>query len=137
MDFHWWMLLPLIPLATIGFLVFKVVRARRRARPFLALSPQERLRFARLVVREGSLPMPARALVGLCAAYLALPIDIIPDFIPIIGHADDFLVVTLATAVITRTLDPEQYRALLERARDYPPSGPEPLRPIASSTPRS
>jgi uncharacterized membrane protein YkvA (DUF1232 family) len=118
MDFHWWMLLPLIPLTMLALLVFQVFRMRRRAKPFLALAPGERLRFARLVISEGSLPLLPRALVALAAAYLALPIDLIPDFIPVIGHADDFLVVTLATAVITRTLDRTEFEAFLERARD-------------------
>lgn len=117
MDFHWWMLLPLIPLMGIGLLAFKVVRIRRRGRRFLQLSHEERLEFARLVLRDRDLPVIPRVLVALAAGYLALPIDLIPDFIPIVGHADDFLVVTVLLALITRMMAPAQLEAIIERVQ--------------------
>lgn len=117
MDLHWWMLLPLIPLAGIAYVVFRITRVRRRGRLFLQLSKGERLEFARLVFRDDSLPLLPRALVALAAAYLALPIDLIPDFVPIIGYADDFLVVTLLVAVMTRALPPDQLEAAVAQAR--------------------
>lgn len=111
------MWLPLIPVVGIGFVVFKIVRIRRRGRRFLQLTHAERLEFARLVIRDGSLPVVPRALVALAAAYLALPIDLIPDFIPIIGHADDFLVVTLLIGIITRAVPQDQLEATISQAR--------------------
>ncbi|MBE0611487.1 MAG: DUF1232 domain-containing protein [Dehalococcoidia bacterium] len=111
------MLLPLIPVAGIGFLVFKIVRIRRRGRPFLQLSHAERLEFARLVIRDGAFPVVPRGLVALAAAYLALPIDFIPDFIPIIGHADDFIVVTLLIGIITRAVPQDRLGAIISQAR--------------------
>lgn len=125
-DFHWWMLLPLIPLSIIGFVIFKVVRTRRRARQFLKLTRAERLRFARLVLGSPSIPAVPRVLVAAAAGYLALPIDLIPDFIPIIGHADDFLVVTLLLAVMTRVLTPDELRDLVRQARREP-HAPRPI----------
>jgi len=121
MDFHWWMLLPLIPLAMIGLVVFRIVRVRRRGRRFLQLDRGERLRFARLIVSDPDAPLFARLLVAAAAAYLALPIDLIPDFIPVVGHADDFLVVTLLVAVITRIVPPERLDELIHQARSDPP----------------
>jgi uncharacterized membrane protein YkvA (DUF1232 family) len=47
-----------------------------------------------------------RALVG----YLELPLDLIPDFIPIIGRLDDALVVGLAIRTAVRSADPELIR---------------------------
>jgi uncharacterized membrane protein YkvA (DUF1232 family) len=117
MDFQWWMLLPLIPLLAISLVVFKIVRVRRRGRRFLQLSRAERLEFARLLLRDGSLPLIPRLLVAAAAGYLALPIELIPDFIPVIGHADDFLVVTLLIAIITRTIPPEHLEATIREAR--------------------
>ncbi len=117
MDLQWWMLLPLIPLAGIAFVVFKIIRVRRRGRAFLQLSKGERLEFARLVVRDGSLPLVSRTVVGLSAAYLALPINLIPNFVPIVGHADDFLVVTLMIAILTRHVPPEQLETTVSQAR--------------------
>ncbi|MEO8539720.1 MAG: DUF1232 domain-containing protein [bacterium] len=117
MDFHWWMLLPLIPLIGIGLVVFKVRRVRRRGRRFLELNRAERLEFARVMLRDGELPLGTRVLVGLAAGYLALPIDIIPDFIPVVGHADDFLVVTLLVAVINRAVPAARVEEAIAQAR--------------------
>lgn len=121
MDFQWWMLLPLIPLTVLGLVAFKVFRVRRRGRRFLQLSRAERLEFARLLLRDGSLPVIPRLVVAGAAGYLALPIDLIPDFLPVVGHADDFLVVTLLIAIITRTVPPDRLEQLvLEARRDAP-----------------
>ena len=117
MDFHWWMLLPLIPLTMVSLLVLRVVRVRRRGRRFLRLSPSEKLEFARIIAKDSSAPLIPRLIVAGAAAYLALPLDLIPDFIPVIGHADDFLVVTLLIAVITRSVPPEELEAAIARAQ--------------------
>lgn len=120
MEFHWWMLLPLIPLLGLVFIGFKVARVRRRVRPFMRLSHRERRAFARLVLRDRSLPLLPRVLVALAAAYLALPIDLIPDFIPILGHGDDFVVATVLGALIVRALSPEQFDAAIRQAQLKP-----------------
>src|SRR5512143_2023404 len=111
MDFNAWLLLLLIPLLGIGLLTLKVIQLRRRARPFLRLSHRQRLRLARLIVRDGSLPFVPRVVASVAAGYLAMPVDLIPDFIPVIGHADDFLVVTVLIAVIRRSLPPDRLTA--------------------------
>jgi uncharacterized membrane protein YkvA (DUF1232 family) len=119
------MLLPLIPLILLGVLTLKVVLLRRRGRAFLALNPTERLRFAQLLIRDGSLPLVSRGLAAIAAGYLALPIDLIPDFIPVLGHADDFLVVTVLLGVILKNTPPERLSSLLRQSRDLGPEIPE------------
>lgn len=47
----------------------------------------------RLVLKDSRTPWLARILLGLAIGYLLSPIDIIPDFIPIIGHLDDLVIV--------------------------------------------
>jgi uncharacterized membrane protein YkvA (DUF1232 family) len=52
---------------------------------------------------------PRRArwwLIGL-AIYVASPIDLIPDFIPIIGHLDELIVVPLVLMKVRRMIPPE------------------------------
>jgi uncharacterized membrane protein YkvA (DUF1232 family) len=43
----------------------------------------------------------------LLIGYLALPIDLIPDFIPVLGYADDAIIVALALRSVARTAGPE------------------------------
>lgn len=53
------------------------------------------LRLIRRLAADRSLPRGVRVRLGLLLAYLAFPIDLVPDFIPVLGYADDVIVVTL------------------------------------------
>jgi uncharacterized membrane protein YkvA (DUF1232 family) len=44
-------------------------------------------------------------------AYLSSPIDLVPDFLPVIGHLDDAVIVALALRWITRDCAPSQIAA--------------------------
>ena len=63
--------------------------------------------------RDPRTPVFVRALAVLVAAYALSPIDLIPDFIPIIGYLDDLLLVPLGLALVVRLTPPE----VLESAR--------------------
>jgi uncharacterized membrane protein YkvA (DUF1232 family) len=47
----------------------------------------------RLVLKHPQTPMLAKILLGLAVGYVLLPFDLIPDFIPVIGHLDDLVIV--------------------------------------------
>lgn len=51
------------------------------------------IRVYQLILRDVRAPKVAKALLGLAIAYSLSPIDIIPDFIPVIGHVDDIIIV--------------------------------------------
>lgn len=55
------------------------------------------LRLVRRLAADRSLPRGVRVRLGLLLVYLALPIDLIPDFVPVLGYADDAII---ATAVL-------------------------------------
>jgi uncharacterized membrane protein YkvA (DUF1232 family) len=45
------------------------------------------------VLRHPQTPLGGKVLLGLAIGYLLLPFDLIPDFIPVIGHLDDVIIV--------------------------------------------
>jgi uncharacterized membrane protein YkvA (DUF1232 family) len=47
----------------------------------------------RLVWRHAQTPVFAKVLLGMAIGYLLLPFDLIPDFIPVIGHLDDLVII--------------------------------------------
>ena len=51
------------------------------------------LTFYRLVITHKRTPWLARVLLGAAIAYFLTPIDLIPDFVPVLGHLDDILIV--------------------------------------------
>ena len=63
--------------------------------------------------RDPRTPVFVRVLALLVAAYALSPIDLIPDFIPVIGYLDDLLFVPLGLALVVRLTPPE----VLESAR--------------------
>lgn len=64
------------------------------------------LRLLPRLARDPDLPRPARAALWLLLGYLALPIDLIPDVIPVLGYADDAIAVVLVLRYITRAAGP-------------------------------
>jgi uncharacterized membrane protein YkvA (DUF1232 family) len=51
-----------------------------------------------------------KLLLAALVAYLAMPIDVVPDFIPVAGQADDALVVALVLRAVLRASGPERLR---------------------------
>jgi uncharacterized membrane protein YkvA (DUF1232 family) len=70
-------------------------RARQLKRETRALS---------LAVRHPRVPWYAKLCAGLLVAYVFSPIDPIPDFIPVLGHLDEFIVVPIAVLAIRRMI---------------------------------
>ncbi len=48
------------------------------------------------LMRDPRLPVKQKAFVGAALAYLVAPVDVIPDFIPLIGRVDDLVILALA-----------------------------------------
>jgi len=78
-----------------------------------ALTGREALRLVPDVVRltrrlsqDTDLPRSLRVRLWLLLAYLVMPIDLIPDFIPVIGYADDAIVVILILRSVLRLAGP-------------------------------
>jgi uncharacterized membrane protein YkvA (DUF1232 family) len=78
-----------------GFVCWLVVVGRREdARAFATLIPDCVVLVSRLA-REPRVPRRRKLLLLALVGYLALPFDLVPDFIPVAGQLDDAIVVAL------------------------------------------
>jgi len=68
------------------------------------------VRLLRRLAGDKSLPRAVRARLWFLLAYLAMPIDLIPDFIPVIGHADDVIIAILVLRSVARRAGTEVLR---------------------------
>ena len=59
-----------------------------------------------LAGRDPRVPWPVKLLALLVAGYALSPIDLIPDFIPVVGYLDDVLLVPLGVLLVIRLLPP-------------------------------
>jgi uncharacterized membrane protein YkvA (DUF1232 family) len=85
-----------------ALLVLLMVAGRRgRARDLARFVPDCIVLVTRLL-GDPRVPRRHKLLLGAVVAYLALPFDLVPDFIPIAGQLDDALVVALALRAVLR-----------------------------------
>ncbi len=77
-----------------------------------------------LAARDPRVPLHTKLLAGLVAAYALSPIDLIPDFIPVIGLLDDLLLVPLGIWLALRLIPGALHMELLIAAQDQPWPGP-------------
>ncbi len=59
-----------------------------------------------LAARDPRTPWAARILAACVAAYALSPIDLIPDFVPVLGYVDDLLIVPLGILAVVRLIPP-------------------------------
>lgn len=88
------------------------MRPSQRARALLASFKAE-VSVYRLVLRHPLTPRLSRILLGIAIAYAISPIDLIPDFIPVLGHVDDVLIVAFLVWAAARTIP----RTVLQECR--------------------
>ncbi|PZF86083.1 YkvA family protein [Jiangella anatolica] len=69
------------------------------------------LRLIRNLASDKTLPRGIRIRLGLLLVYLAIPIDLIPDFIPVLGYADDAIIVTVVLRSVVRRAGLDAVRA--------------------------
>jgi uncharacterized membrane protein YkvA (DUF1232 family) len=69
------------------------------------------LRLLRRLATDRAMPRSVRIRLGLLLAYLAIPIDVVPDFIPVLGYADDAIIVALVLRSTVRRAGLDAVRA--------------------------
>lgn len=59
-----------------------------------------------IAARSPDTPLTAKIVAGAVAAYALSPVDLIPDFIPLLGYLDDIVIVPLGIALAVRLIPP-------------------------------
>jgi uncharacterized membrane protein YkvA (DUF1232 family) len=78
-----------------------------------------------LAARDPRVPWYAKVLALCVAGYALSPIDLIPDFIPVLGYLDDVILVPLGIVLVVKLIPPEimaEHRALAAAAQERPVS---------------
>ncbi len=109
-------------LATYVLLLGALLAAGRRADAVaLARVVPDLLILVRRLAADGHVPRAQRLLLAVLVLYLASPIDLVPDFLPVIGVVDDVLLVVLVLRSVVRAAGP----AVVSEHWPGPPRGLE------------
>ena len=122
---EWWQILIIAVVSSIvvvlatALIVWRLIsqRTRKLAARVGRLSWSAKLQLAGRLMRDQRIPVALRIIPPILVLYLALPIDLIPDFIPILGYLDDLVLLPLAIALVLRMVPPrvmEESRALAQ-----------------------
>jgi uncharacterized membrane protein YkvA (DUF1232 family) len=114
---HWWVdvIIGIVVAALACWLILIValLLGNRRQKATLAdalrLLP-DLIRLLRRVAGDRSFPVSVRARIWGLLVYLALPIDLVPDIIPVLGYADDAIITVIVLRSVVRRIGIEGLR---------------------------
>ena len=91
----------------VGFVVFVFLARPDNASlgDAVRLLP-DTLRMIRRIATDHAIPTRTRWLLWLLLAYLAFPVDLVPDFLPVVGYADDAIITSLVLRHVLRRAGP-------------------------------
>ncbi|MGA1830247.1 MULTISPECIES: YkvA family protein [Rhizobium] len=78
-----------------------------------------------LAARDPRVPLSAKLVAGAVAAYALSPVDLIPDFIPVLGYLDDLILVPVGILIAIRLVPRElmsEFRLVAEQRSGRPVS---------------
>lgn len=91
---------------------------KRQKKPSLLHKFKKEIKFYKAVLNDPRTPRLSKYLLGLAVAYALSPVDLIPDFIPVVGYLDDLLIVPglifIAMKMVPKELAEEHRRRLVE-----------------------
>jgi uncharacterized membrane protein YkvA (DUF1232 family) len=95
----------LLRILAVPVLIFLLRQARERTPPVVhdmeKLPWNQKLDLAWRLVRDDRMPIFIKPVVLIPAVYMASPIDVLPDFIPIIGRLDDAFIFSTTYAIVS------------------------------------
>ena len=95
-----------------AFVVALVLVGRRTDARALATFIPDCIVLASRLARDARVPRRRKLLLFLLVGYVALPLDLVPDFVPIAGQLDDAIIVALVLRAFVRSGDRDLIREL-------------------------
>ena len=92
------------------FVVALVIVGRRSDARAVAGFIADCLVLFQALLHDPRVPLRSKALLGGLIAYLAMPFDLVPDFIPVAGQLDDAIIVALVIRSVLRACGPQLVR---------------------------
>jgi uncharacterized membrane protein YkvA (DUF1232 family) len=86
----------------VSIILLLLLGRRNDAREVARFLPDCIVLFKRLL-RDDRVPRRAKVVLGLLVLYLLMPLDLVPDFIPVAGQLDDAILVAAAIAYVARS----------------------------------
>jgi len=128
----------MIGLAVVGivlaalFIWWKILRSdeRKLARRIGNLPWRDKLSLGRDIFGDPRVPIWARIIGIALVVYLASPVDVIPDFIPVLGQLDDLIIVIVGAGLLLRSVP---RHVIEELVAEYEPRQSGRDRPVSVS----
>ena len=107
-----WLLIAIVAVVGtyVAFVAILLVAGRRTAARALAGFIPDCLVLLRRLLADGRVPRRRKAMLVALVGYLVMPVDLVPDFIPVAGQLDDAIVAALALRYALRSGGPELLR---------------------------
>ena len=110
----WWQWLPITATVAVAidaaFIVWLLLARRRQNAPALAGFIPDCLVLFRRLLSDQRVPRRSKLLLAGLIGYLAMPFDLVPDFIPVAGQLDDAIIVAVVLRTLLRAGGPDLLR---------------------------
>ena len=96
----------LLWIAVAAFVFWRVLRSdeRKLVKRIAKLPFFDKISLAVALFRDQRIGLPPRLIALALVLYLAMPLDLIPDFIPVLGYLDDILIVGIGAVLLLRSI---------------------------------
>ena len=96
----------LLWIAVAAFIFWRILRSdeRKLAKRIAKLPFFDKISLAGALFRDQRIGLAPRLIALALVLYLAMPLDLIPDFIPVVGYLDDVLIVGIGAVLLLRSI---------------------------------
>jgi uncharacterized membrane protein YkvA (DUF1232 family) len=93
-------------IAAAAFILWRIQRSdeKKLAKRIAKLPFFDKISLAGSLFRDERIPIAPRVVALALVLYIASPIDLLPDFIPVIGYFDDILIVLVGAGLLLRSI---------------------------------